>query len=318
MVAHKLLIGIGAFIVAVVLVWFATNQLNPRPGVLLAETAQQPEVQRYDTVLPPGFTPCPDLDLVPLYPGAEVLSTKPPRYYDCELTYLAKAHITEVGALYDEAFTKPGWTIRGSTKTPTSWDWSALYHWIDPDASKAGTAQWLLKLSLGLHPLPFEADLEDTTETEVTLSFHRYAVLGPVGSGSRIPVYEDAQHVQQKEWEQPSERTYTEPIMRVISQTFETRATNEAIAEFYNTKLLEHGWFFYHWGSPGDPSLGIVDYQTGSLRSEGGLYFRGGCIDIATDTQYYCDLHITASEAEGGSTRIEIRTEIYRGRAPTP
>lgn len=127
--------------------------------------------------------------------------------------------------------------------------------------------------------------------------------------GSNLPVYPDARQIEQIEGDGTYDRVSLGIVDRVwahiITKTYLTGASLDDIEHYYNLTLPNYAWYFYDRQTITGNQW--VDKQTGSLASEDGLFFVGDGINPALNQLGRSDLFITASSAEKGHTRIQLR-----------
>lgn len=228
----------------------------------------------------PTSTILPDLEYIPLYPGAKIISASEEvdgTYRERKVVLEASDSYEEVDAFYKQALPKRGWRVHS--------DSPPYYIWADP----SGTSPWQLELYLAIEGKSYD-------KRRITIEYTR------VPNVENIPLYADAQEVEVHHEEQPGDPERGEHPARITTKTFVTSASKEEIADYYNTRLIEYGWLFHD-----DSGAGLVLTQTGSLDGEG-LYFQGRRVGRNPSRDgIVIDLYITISPEADGRLRVQLR-----------
>ncbi len=231
----------------------------------------------------------PDIEHVPIYPGASISKTisdpRAPRFIE----YHVQENANKVTAFYQNALAEKNWLLG------TSAGGYNRYSWTDP----AGKLPWHLDLTM-------TAEAWDASNTIVTLEYYRYPDME-----EGLPAYPDARQVQVTHSDGTLSVGKVNYPARMTDKTFLTDASLQQIVDFYNSALPEAGWLFI------DPSSGaLVQKQAGDISSQDGLYFRSNRFGQNLQSTVNDLLSITATGQKDGSIFVTLHiaeTELTAG-----
>lgn len=173
------------------------------------------------SALPTALVGFPDIEHVPVYPGATVTFTKTETTKLNHMAYQVEEPMEKVIEFYQEMLPKKGWLLRSRDNHLN------VYNWTDLE----GKLFWQMYLE-------FEIELSlDTSKTVVYLNYGRYP-----NTEEGLPLYPGAQQISVShsimEKSFPSGKT---PV-RVTDITYLSSANPLEIAAFYNNSMQDYGW----------------------------------------------------------------------------
>ena len=240
--------------------------------------------------LPAALARFPDIDHLPVYPGATVTFTETQSTWRHYITYHVQDRMDKVAAFYQEMLPKKGWQLRSSARD--------LYSWTD----STGKLRWQMQLEVAI-----ELTL-DQSETVVHLDYGRYPNIE-----AGLPLYANARQVGLTR-STIEKRFGSENVpVQVTEITYLSSASPQAIATFYTDSLPADGWRtrepgwstqangWFPFDNPGS--------WVGDSRGEG-LYFvavRPKWDDTSDVVSYH--LLATATQQKDGQVMIKLHIE---------
>lgn len=284
------------FIAAIVVETSSPVKGNPNADARTSQT----RTDMITATKTPATTALPDIQYLPVYTDAFVMKTELKPYLTsyslAQLTYAVPDDFFRVTRFYNTVLPKSGWRLLYSNNA------SATYLWTDP----GGLLPWHLSMDVVLEPT-----LEG--KTVVVLSYERIPDVE-----NNLPVYTGAQQIKQEEGQEFTDTPLGKQPMHVITKTFVSDAPLDKIESYYNTTLIEHGWYFFdRYASMETGGPQTVTKQTGSMTSQEGLFFTSDTYDTSTNIVERVDLFITSSPVEGGRNRVQMRALLYQRHSPS-
>jgi hypothetical protein len=272
-----------ALIIIVVLLAIGFVILNSaRSKSKLAADRGSEVSQTVPLALPTALSGFPDIDYIPIYLNASVITTTSELVIFRRVVYEVGDSTDKVDVFYRDTLAKKGWRFLNSQ------DSLSLYDWADP----SGKSPWHLYLEvvLGL--------TLDNSKTLVTLIYGRYPDIG-----DSLPVSPDAQQITTSHSEE-EKGTGSEKIqVHVTDKTYLSKASPQDLTNYYDGSLLEYGWYFY------DRASGPSNSQTGDITSQDGLYFASQHKGASMETTLISGLSITATPQKDGQMLVTLHVE---------
>jgi hypothetical protein len=222
------------------------------------------------------------LDYIPIFADSDLQVVSRSSRWN-KLTYQVNEDVKAVTKFYESNLPKHGWIARAAGSNSAN----ALSHylWTDPQ----GQVAWHMQMYIVLQPT-------DSNGTHVTLEVGRYPY-----TESNLPVYRNTEQPQLTVVEEQNPKW--KGIIRTITKTFVTTATEDEIANYYNTTLPDYGWMFFRRGE----NPGPVSSQTGDIASGEGLYYASNRPDPTSMSSFAIDLFITAHHVKNGQLEIQLK-----------